>query len=401
MKWSTALSQKLDLEQALQECCAKLNKELDGQDPDLLMAFIAPEFMAKYDLVPGIIYGAMSPKTFIGCSAAGFIGGGMEVEQNPAVSMVAARLPDVAVKGFHLTDAQMPDLDDAPENWHKLINVAPPLQPDFILLSDPFSFRIDILVQGLDFAFPKAVKIGGLSSGANEPGINAMFLNDKVYKEGMVGVALSGNLVIDTIVAQGCRPIGRPLHVTKCNKNFLYELDGEPAVNVLHGLLMGLAPHDQELARHSLFLGVVMDEFKDNFKPGDFLIRNILGLEQNSGALVIGEILRPERTIQFHLRDAATSSEDLRMLLRNFKDRHSSNNKNASGALLFSCLGRGQYLYGEPNHDSHCFFEHMGEIPLGGFFCNGEIGPVGGTTFLHGYTSSFGIFSTKTEGSAV
>ncbi|HEY9715411.1 MAG TPA: FIST C-terminal domain-containing protein, partial [Chroococcales cyanobacterium] len=187
-----------------------------------------------------------------------------------------------------------------------------------------------------------------------------------------------------------------PLRVTKCKDNFLLELDGAPAVHVLKELLDSLPEADQQLARNSLFLGVVMDEFKDDFKAGDFLIRNIIGIEPKSGALVVGEILRNERTVQFHLRDAATSADDLRLMLKRYIDQsRQSTATQVEGALLFSCLGRGQFLYGSPNHDSDCFRQYLGEVPLGGFFCNGEIGPVGGTTFLHGYTSSFGIFRSK------
>ncbi|MBX9689716.1 MAG: FIST C-terminal domain-containing protein, partial [Candidatus Obscuribacterales bacterium] len=245
---------------------------------------------------------------------------------------------------------------------------------------------------GLDYAYPKAVKIGGLASGAHQAGKNALFLDDKVYPSGVVGLALSGNIQVDSIVAQGCRPVGPTFRVSKCKNNILLELDGKPAVQALYDVLEKMSPKDQELAKYSLFLGVVMDEFKESFRPGDFLIRNILGLEPNSGALLVGELLRNERTVQFHLRDAETSSDDLRAMLKQYKD-HSEGAP--MGALLFSCLGRGEHLYGIPNHDSDCFKDYLGPIPLGGFFCNGEIGPVGGTTFLHGYTSSFGIFKAR------
>ena len=171
------------------------------------------------------------------------------------------------------------------------------------------------------------------------------------------------------------------------------ELDGKAAVHVLKETLGKLSDQDQALARNSLFLGVAMSEFKDDIRAGDFLIRNIMGIEPRTGSLAVGQHLSLGRTVQFHIRDAETSSDDLRHILKEYK--HVQSLGQASGALLFSCLGRGRHLYGEPNHDSDCFREYLGDIPLGGFFCNGEIGPVGGTTFLHGYTSSFGIFKEK------
>lgn len=393
MKWASALSHskssRATLKSTLDAACKDVLDQLDGKKPDLLIAFVSPHFIDNFTQVPALIKKLIDPKTFIGCSAGGLIGGGVEIEHKPAVAISAAVLPDVEIVPFHIEDPDLPDLDDGPHKWEALVGIQPDKNPSFILLPDPFSFRIEPLVQGLDFAFQNANKIGGLASGANQPGFNALFMNDKVYRSGCVGIGMHGNLVVETIVAQGCRPIGKPMTVTKCRRNILFELNGKPAVNALHDILEDLPEHDQQLARNSLFLGVVMDEFKSNFKPGDFLIRNIFGVEPQTGALVVGEVLRDERTVQFHLRDAATSADDLRFLLKEYRDSHENG---AVGALLFSCLGRGEHLYGIPNHDSECFRQYMGSIPLGGFFCNGEIGPVGGTTFLHGYTSSFGIF---------
>jgi small ligand-binding sensory domain FIST len=298
----------------------------------------------------------------------------------------------VKIAKFHVEDSDLPDADAPPNKWEEVLGVQSADEPHFVILPDPFSFRIDNLVQGLDYAFPRGIKIGGLASGAHQPGKNALYLDDSMYKTGAVGVALSGNIQIDSIVAQGCRPVGPTFRVTKCQNNILLELDGEPAVQALYKVLEKMSSKDQELAKYSLFLGVVMDEFKENFSPGDFLIRNILGLEPNSGALLVGEILRNERTVQFHLRDAETSSDDLRTMLKQYKD---ASDDKPQGALLFSCLGRGEHLYGIPNHDTDCFKDYLGPVPLAGFFCNGEIGPVGGTTFLHGYTSSFGLFRPR------
>jgi small ligand-binding sensory domain FIST len=353
------------------------------------MGFVSPHFLKEYDQIPNYVNSMLEPGIFLGCSAGGLIGNWREIEQQPAISLTAAILPDVDIHPFYISDELLPDLDAPPDEWEKLVRVNSATAPNFILLADPFSLRIDEVLQGLDYAFPKCVKLGGLASGAGRPGLNALFLDRQVHRGGAVGVAVTGNIIVDTVVAQGCRPVGHAMRVTRCLKNFIYELDGEPAITALHDLLLSLDDHDQSIAKHSLFLGVVMDEFKEELGPGDFLIRNILGLEPSSGALLVGEVMRNERTVQFHLRDASTSAEDLRLLLKGYRE---SRHTGPSGALLFSCLGRGQYLYGRSNHDSECFREYLGDVPLGGFFCNGEIGPVGGNTFLHGYTSSFGIF---------
>jgi len=405
MKWSSLIggrdvdeksSSKQTAKQTIADLCEKLLSEL-GQEPDLVIAFVSHHYARSFEKIPGYIKDKLNPKALIGCSAGGLIGGGEEVEHEKGIALAGAVMPGVKLSGFHIFNEQLPDGDAPPSEWEKIVGVESSVEPSFILLPDPFSFRIDSMLQGLDYAFANSVKVGGLASGANEPGRNALFLNDDVYTEGMVGLAVSGNVVVDSVVAQGCRPIGKPLTVTACQGNIVLELDGEPAIQMLKSVLEDLSPQDQELARNSLFLGVVMDEFKTDFKCGDFLIRNLVGLVPEAGAIVVGELLRQGRTVQFHLRDAATSSEDLRMMLKNYCDRTrlTGSGAQAQGALLFSCLGRGKYLYGSKNHDSDSFREYVGDVPLTGFFCNGEIGPVGGTTFLHGYTSSFGLFRAK------
>ncbi len=402
MKWASVLSgpelkepKEGDGTDFIESCAAGLKEKLGTDSPDLLIAFVSPHFQSVYERVPELIHKHLKPKALIGCSALGLIGGGKEVEQERAISFTGALMPGVQVKSFHIEDDELPDLDDPPHFWEDLVGVASHDEPDFLLLPDPFSFRIDVFVDGLDYAFSKAVKIGGLASGGTRIGSHALFRDKSVHRTGLVGVAVSGNIVVDSIVAQGCRPIAKPLRVTKCHKNILFELDGKPAVHVLKEVIEDLSPRDQDLARTAIFMGVAMDEFKDHPGQGDFLIRNIVGIEPTSGALVIGEMLRKERTVQFHLRDAATSDDDLRFMLKRYSDEHAKGSQKASGAILFSCTGRGQHLYGSVNHDSDCFQEYLGEVPLGGFFCNGEIGPVGGSTFLHGFTSSFGIFRDK------
>ena len=401
MKWASALSgndfpgqgSHGNLRETLRECVEKIEFQLEGETPDLLIAFVSPHFQTEYDVLPELLVRALKPKNLIGCSAGGLIGGGLEVEHEKALVLTAAVMPGTTVKSFHLEDEQLPDMDAGPDNWEKLVLAKKEEDPAFILMPDPFSFKVESLVQGLDFAFPRSKKIGGLASGASQPGMNALFCGEKVYRQGCVGLSLSGNVVVDSLVAQGCRPIGESRRITRCKDNFLLELDGKPAVHALKETLNDLSIQDQGLARNSLFLGIAMNEFKDDIKAGDFLIRNIIGIEPRTGGLAVGEILTVGKTVQFHLRDAATSSDDLCHLLKEYK--HDLSVVNVAGALLFSCLGRGRHLYGQPNHDSDCFRQFIGDVPLGGFFCNGEIGPVGGTTFLHGYTSSFGIFKEK------
>ena len=393
MKWTSALSEQPVLEDAIAECGVAIKSCVGDADLDLAVAFISPHYEDSYDRVADLMAESLGAKHVFGCSGGGVIGNGIEIEQRPGISVTAAVLPNVDIRPAHLQVDGLPDLDASPDKWVDLFGVAPDRDPHFVMLADPYSFPVQNLLMGMDYAYPRATKIGGLASGASRQGGNALFLDGEVLRNGAIGLALDGNITVDTVVAQGCRPIGQPMRISKSERNMLLELDDVPPMEVLRNLLQTLPDRDQDLIRHSLFLGVVMDELIDNPVQGDFLIRNVVGMDQSTGGLAIGEMLKEGQLVQFHLRDAETSSDDLQAVLSRYADEHREND--IPGALLFSCLGRGEYLYGKPNHDTDLFRDKLGDVPLGGFFCNGEIGQVSGTTFLHGYTSSFGLFRPK------
>ena len=234
----------------------------------------------------------MAPRRLIGCSAGGVIGGGHEIEQRAGVSLTAAALPNVEAIPFHLENDSLPDLDASPGSWESIVGTTRENKPQFLLITDPFTIRSDNLLLGLDYAFSGSVKVGGMASGGQGPGANALILDDRVHTSGAVGLAFHGDIVIDTIVAQGCRPVAKPMKVTRCKDNVLLELDGVQALQALRDLYESLDDRDKDLARHSLFLGVVMDEFQDHPQLGDFLIRNIIGMDPKTGAIGIGERLR-------------------------------------------------------------------------------------------------------------
>lgn len=416
MKWASVLETPADLSDsgdegqgAFPELALRLGQslvktllfKLGGVKPDFLVLFVSPDFKDKLELLSTYLQETLVPKAFIGCTGGGLIGGGQEVEHKSAIALTGATMPGVQLKAFHIANEAIPDLDDAPDAWEKLLQVKGLDEPSFVILADPFSFRIDAFVQGLDYAFSRSVKVGGLASGGHKAGENRLLAGDRVFRSGLVGVSMVGNVTVDSVVAQGCRAFGKVSRVTRCDRNLLYELDGKPAVAVLKEAVEKLSEKDQKLAKDQLFIGVAMDEFKDKLVSGDFLVRSIIGIEPMSGALLVGEVLRPERTVQFHLRDAQSSAQDINDLFSRYAQEKGGNagpeDAGVKGALLFSCLGRGEDLYGKSNHDSDCLRHYLGEIPIGGFFGNGEIGPVGKSTFLHGYTSSFGIFREKSK----
>lgn len=394
MRWSSAISEERDLGAALDAAVADLRTRHAAAPVDLAVAFVSHHFSSFYERFPEELAQRLDAGVMVGCSAGGVIGNGREVEQRPAIALTVAHLPGVRVTPLVQDGEDLPDADAPPSAWHAALGCPPDPTPHFVLLADPFSMPVEPWLAGMDYAYPRSTKVGGLASGATRPGDNALFAGSRVRRAGAVGIALEGNVAIDTVVAQGCRPIGEALPVTRCQDNVLVELDGKPPLHVLQELFPSLPEADRRLLPHSLFLGVVMDELAEEHRAGDFLIRNLIGIDPERGIMAVGEQLRRGQTVQFHLRDARTSADDLEQLLRRFATAAPSSQ--AHGALLFSCLGRGVHLYGHPDHDTDTFRRHFGDVPLGGFFCNGEIGPVGGATRLHGYTSSFGIFRPGT-----
>jgi small ligand-binding sensory domain FIST len=393
MRWASAATDLAGLDAALEDVVAQTRAAFGDLPVDLAVLFVSNHYSADYDRIPAALASRWPHRTLLGCSAGAVIGGGREIEGRPGIALTVGHLPDVAIESFALCDEELPGPDAPPAAWHAALGIEPAPPPAFVMLADPFSMPIESLLAGIDYAYPRSTQIGGMASGARAPGGNVLWAGSRVTDGGAVGVALRGDIAVDTVVAQGCRPIGVPMAVTRCHRNLLLELDGKPPVQVIQELIPELPEADRRLLAQALFLGVVMDELLLEPRAGDFLIRNLIGVDPERGALAVGEHLRKGQTVQFHLRDARTSAGDLRAVLDRFAATPGATP--ARGALLFSCLGRGEYLYGSADHDSRMFRDRVGEVPLGGFFCNGEIGPVGGATRIHGYTSSFGIFRTR------
>jgi small ligand-binding sensory domain FIST len=390
MKWASALSEAQDSASAIAAATADLSRQLGGDEADLVVAFASPHHAEAYEALPAGIAAAFPRALLFGCSAAGVIGGGHEVEERAALSLTAASLPGVTLKPLVFSDAPEEGPEASAEAWRARVGVeaAAGEDPQFLLIGDPFTFDASALVAGLDAAYPRGQKIGGLASGGSGPGQNALWAGSSVQRVGAVGVAMTGDIAVDTIVAQGCRPIGDPMPITRADGSVVRELGGKEPVAYMRALYDGLDKRDKELFRHSLFVGLEIQSSKIEFQ-GDFLVRNIVGVDPNTGALAVAARVRPWQVLQFLLRDAKTAEHDLAGHLERYRGPR------PAGALMFSCVGRGQGLFGRPDHDTDLFRARVGAVPLGGFFCNGEIGPVGGQTFLHGYTSAFGLFRHK------
>ncbi|MGD1020709.1 MAG: FIST N-terminal domain-containing protein [Verrucomicrobiia bacterium] len=394
MRFASALTTKTDWAEAVEDLGCQVAAQLGTVKAQLAVLFAHPGYVPHIEKIIEATTKAVGAEHLLGCTGAGIIGTDREVEEKPALSLLVGELPGVTIYPFELAEKELEESTGA-AFWHYQLELEPSCQPQFVLLVDPYTTRAMQLVDALADAYPQAPMVGGLASGAQQAGENRLFVDGKVYDEGAVGIGLTGRVSLRSIVSQGCRPIGEPFTITRADKNVVFELAGRPPMKILQEMLPQLPTRDRDLARSALFLGRVVNEYQDEFSRGDFLIRNLIGSDPQSGALAVGDLMRTGQTVQFQVRDAQTADEDLRHLLA--KERNDPARKQPHGALLFSCLGRGERMYGTADHDIRVVQENIGPVPTAGFFCNGEIGPVGRRAFIHGFTSVVALFTEPGE----
>ena len=354
---------------------------LGGRPADLVLLFVAPQHEDMQRAIIDIATDRVEGATVLGCSAGGVIGGRREIEDAPAVAAWAASLPGIGVQPFRLTFQREDDhaivegLEDLPSSDE---------EPVILMLADPFSFPADVLLDHLNDTSAGVPIVGGMASGGLEEGRNSLYFNDEILHDGAVGAILTGGGMA-TLVSQGCRPVGKTYAVTRAERNVLFELGGASAMTRIEELYNEATERDQLLIRRGLHVGSAITETKPELGRGDFLVRNVLGVDRDSGAIAISDLVEVGRTVQFQVRDAESAREDLRVTLERERTARPSD---VAGALLFSCNGRGSALFGQPDHDVNAVRRAFGDIPVAGFFAAGEIGPVAGKNFLHGFTAS-------------
>lgn len=387
MPFAAACSESSDSRQACRDVCKKTAERLQKIRPDLSLVFVARQHIDDFAEIVASIAHQTGSRHLLACTAEAIVGGEREIEEGPAVSLWSAVLPGAEIESFHIEFEQTPDgpicsgLPDLAGNGREVRAV--------LMLGDPFSFAVDTLISRLGDELPGVPLLGGMSSGGSGPGENRLSVSGRVIEQGGVGAIIRGGAPIRSIVSQGCRPIGSTFVVTRSEQNIVFDLGGKTALERLEETYAGLSERDRLLIRQGLHLGIVMDEHKPIFSRGDFLTANVLGADRDTGAMAIGNFVRPGQTVQFHVRDAATADEDLRHLL---SESLAAGMPAPAGALLFTCNGRGTRLFTEPHHDAGVIRELCGPIPVAGLFAQGELGPVGGRNFIHGFTASIALF---------
>ncbi|MFN8187548.1 MAG: FIST N-terminal domain-containing protein [Gaiellales bacterium] len=367
---------------AAADAVAQARAGLGGAGVDLALVFLSPHHLPVGPLAAiAEVRDGLDPGCLVGCVSQGVIGGEREVEDGPGVAVWAASLPGGTVTPFRVGGED----DDEDEDELALPELGEPSL--VVLLVDPFSVRTDDVVAELDGAYPGVPVVGGIATGGGRPGLQALIVDGTLASSGAVGVALSG-VPVQAVVSQGCAPLGPESVITSADGNLILELAGRPAYERLRDVIAGLSPRERDLAARGLLAGIVIDENRPAYERGDFLMRGIIGVDEESGALAVGEDVRVGQTIRFHARDAASADEDLRLALT----QTLGPGERPAGALLFTCNGRGTRMFEGPDHDSRAVVSALGSPAVSGFFCGGEIGPVGGRSFLHGFTATMAIF---------
>lgn len=388
LRFASALTRQGNVQDAADELIRAIREQLGSSRIDVAFLFISPPHTDQAEELSHALRIALDPETLVGCTGEGVIATGREVETGPAATLWAAHLPGVIT---HPLRASFSSIHDQVSllGWPKM-DYAGVTAPVMMLFADPFSTPMQDVLAVIEERYPDARALGGLAGGGQDIGENRLFLNEEVFSDGLVGLAMHGNISVRTVISQGCRPIGDRFIVTKAEHNVIQELGGIPALHCLQTVFGQLSMDERALAQRALHIGIAMDEQRAQFTRGDFLIRNLIGADQQTGAIVVGDVVQEGQTVQFQVRDAESADEDLHALLA--APRLAASSK-PLGALLFSCCGRGKGLFGTANHDAGALSEQLGPIPLAGFFAQGEVGPVGGRNFLHGYTASIAIFS--------
>ena len=390
MRWSGSLSTRRDLGEAVAEAVDGLAASLAGLEPDLVLAFLAGHDAVELPRLHGLLQPWLGEGLLAGCNAAGVVAAGREQEEGPAVALLAGVLPDVELKATHLVQSSLPPVSAPREAWWRLAGVQPEAGPAFTILADPRSFDVEHCIRGLDRAFPGATVLGGLTSAVSEPGQARLLAAADVHESGALLLAWTGNVALDGIVSQGCRPVGEPLFVTASDGHRIRELDGKAPREVLGDLFTSLAPADRDLFNaRRLLIGLALPGPRQEIGAGDFLVRQVIGLDADTGELVVGARVATHAVVQFHLHDADSATADLDRQLQ----RHAG--AAPAAALLFSCVGRGAALFGVPGRDTGLFRRRFGEVPVAGMFCAGEVGPVQGASFLHAYSAVFGMIRPR------
>lgn len=376
-------------EPGLQQWAESLRAQLAAPQVSLGLVFMSPRFFPYSKQILEILRVHARIPLLAGCSGQSLIVGGEEIEDNAGLSLALYSLPGADLKAFHFSQEQIEEAN-GPGYWRLETGIEPEQTNGWLAFLDPFHVDSEAWIQSWNEAYAPLPVLGGLASGVFQDQTTQVYLNGDVFEEGGITISIGGDVKLAGVISQGCTPIGETWTLTKVERNFIQEIGNRRAHDVLAETFNNLSPEDKRKAQGNLFIGLVINEYLEDFHRGDFLVRPLIGADPNSGVVAVGAMPRPGQTIQFQRRDATAATEDMDELLERAKKQIGE--AKIYGGCLCSCNGRGRGLFGAPNHDAHMVQERFGPLGIAGFFCNGEIGPIGEKNFVHGFTASLALF---------
>jgi small ligand-binding sensory domain FIST len=378
-------------EAGLRDWAEKLRGQLLAPQVSLGLVFMSPKFFPHAKAVLEILRVHARIPLLAGCSSGGLIAGEHEFENTNGLALALYSLPGAELKGVRFTQAQVQEANGA--YWHLETGVEPKHTNGWLVFIDPFHLDSESWIRGWNEAYAPVPTFGGLASGISTDQTTQVYLNGDVFEDGGVAISVGGAVKLEGVISQGCTPIGESWTLTRVEKNIIHHIGNRPAYAVLAETFQKLSPDEQRKAQGNLLIGLVVNQYLEDFHRGDFLVRNLIGGDPNSGVLAVGALPRAGQMMQFQRRDAAAATEDMNELLARAKKQLGG--ATIYGGCLCCCNGRGQNLFTAPNHDAELVQKQLGPFGLAGFFCNGEIGPVGGKNYLHGFTASLALFVKK------
>jgi small ligand-binding sensory domain FIST len=392
-EYSTAAHWPGDFDEAgLQKWAESVRHQLTAPQVSLGLVFMSPRFFPRAKQVLEILRVHARIPLLAGCSSQSLIVGEHEVEEHAGLSLGLYALPGAELKAVYFKQEQVEEAN-GPGYWHLETGVEPDHTNGWLVFIDPFHLDSETWLRTWNEAYAPVPVLGGLASGEVAEQTTQVYLNGEVYEEGGVAISVGGDVRLAGVTSQGCTPIGDTWTLTKVEQNIIHQIGNRPAYEVLAETFNQLSPEQQKGARGNLFIGLVVNEYLEDFHRGDFLIRNLLGADPRSGSIAVGALPRLGQTVQFQRRSKEAATEDMEELLA--RARKQLGGTPIYGGCLCCCNGRGKNLFDCPNHDAQMVQQRLGPMGLAGFFCNGEIGPVGEKSFLHGYTASLALFVKK------
>jgi small ligand-binding sensory domain FIST len=376
----------------LRQWAENLRLQLLAPQVSLGLVFMSPKFFPHARQTLEILRVHARIPLLAGCSSPGLIADSREIENAPGFALALYSLPGAELKGFRFTQKQVEEADGA-VYWRLETGIEPARTNGWLVFIDPFHLDAESWIRSWNESYAPLPALGGLASGVFSDQTTQVYLNGDVFEDGGVAISVGGDVKLASVISQGCTPIGETWTLTRVEHNIIQQIANRPAYAVLAETFQKLPPAEQQKARGNLFIGLVVNEYLEDFHRGDFLVRNLIGGDLNSGVLAVGAMPRMGQTMQFQRRDAAAAIEDMNELIARAKNQLAGTT--IYGGCLCCCNGRGQNFFGYPNHDAELVQKQLGPIGLAGFFCNGEIGPVGEKNFLHGYTASLALFVKK------